>query len=217
MSKQNNIPMIWDGPENAENCVVLAHGAGAPMDSEFMNFFAQRLAVANIRVLRFEFPYMALRREGHGGRPPNPRETLLTSWRQVIALCRKKHDGTLFIGGKSMGGRVASMIADECMVDGLVLLGYPFYAPGKQDKPRIDHLIGLKTPALVLQGERDTMGSKQTVETYSLSEQIKITWLEDGNHDLKPRKKSGIGEEDNRMKALSDILNFINSTNKNNS
>lgn len=212
MSKQNSLPMLWDGSKDAEKCVILAHGAGTPMDTDFMNFFAEKLAKANIRVLRFEFPYMALRREGHGRRPPNPQKKLLTSWRQVIEMCRVIHKGPLFIGGKSMGGRMASMIADESAVDGLVILGYPFYAPGKQDKPRIDHLIDLETPTLILQGERDPMGSMQTVKSYLLSEKIEITWFADGNHDLKPRKKSGISELDNMSKALSDILYFLNCT-----
>lgn len=205
--------MLWNGPTTAENCIILAHGAGAPMDTDFMNYFAEKLAKAGMRVLRFEFPYMALRREGHGRRPPNPRNALLTSWLQMIAVCREIHSGPLYIGGKSMGGRMASMIADESAVDGLVLLGYPFYATGKQDKPRIDHLVDMRTLTLILQGERDPMGDIQTVKRFLLSEKIKIEWLPDGNHDLTPRKKSGISERDNKLKALSSILNFVKSTN----
>lgn len=212
MSKINNLPIIWNGPISAEKIVILAHGAGAPMDTDFMNFFAEYLAAKNIRVLRFEFPYMALRREGHGRRPPNPQKVLLTSWRQIISECRKQHTGAIFIGGKSMGGRMASMIADECEADGLILLGYPFYAPGKHDKPRIDHLVDLKTRTLVVQGERDPMGSKEVVEEYDLSNTINTIWLDDGNHDLKPRVKSGISHNDNLCRAAVVIEKFLQNT-----
>lgn len=212
MSKINNLPIIWDGPKSSEKIVILAHGAGAPMDTDFMNFFAEYLAKNNVRVLRFEFPYMALRREGHGRRPPNPQKTLLTSWRQIISECRNQHTGPIYIGGKSMGGRMASMIADECDVDGLVLLGYPFYAPGKQDKPRIEHLLDIKTRTLILQGERDPMGSKEVVESYDLSGVINTIWLGDGNHDLKPRIKSGISHDDNLKRAALEIVKFLQNT-----
>jgi len=109
-----------------------------------------------------------------------------------------------------MGGRMASMIADQEGVTGLICLGYPFYAPGKQDKPRIDHLENLRTRTLILQGERDSMGSKEIVENYSLSNQLSISWLPDGDHGLKPRKKSGFTEEGNFNLASNLILNFIN-------
>ncbi|HPF46060.1 MAG TPA: hypothetical protein P5227_11705 [Emcibacteraceae bacterium] len=209
MSKIKNHPVIWTGPDNAEKLLILAHGAGAPMDTEFMNFFAETLARKNIKILRFEFPYMAIRRDGGGKRPPNPLKTLLTSWRQIIDESRKKHKGPIFIGGKSMGGRIASMVADDCDVNGLILLGYPFYAPGKLDKPRIDHLINLKTPALILQGERDPMGSEDIVSRYILSNKIKVVWLKDGNHDLKPRIKSGRSHHDNLVQSAIEISDFI--------
>lgn len=154
------LPVLWDGPEEAQNLFIFAHGAGAPMDTDFMNFFAFELAKNNIRVLRFEFPYMALRREGHGKRPPNTQKILFKSWCNIIEECRSQFNGSIYIGGKSMGGRMASMIADQQNVSGLICLGYPFYAPGKKDKPRIDHLQNLMTKTLILQGERDAMGSR---------------------------------------------------------
>lgn len=209
MSKIKNLPVIWTGPDNAENLLILAHGAGAPMDTDFMNFFAETLARNNMKVLRFEFPYMAIRRDGGGKRPPNPLNILLTSWRQIIEESRESHKGQIFIGGKSMGGRIASMVADECAVNGLILLGYPFYAPGKMNKPRIGHLINIKTPTLILQGERDPMGSKELVSRYKLSDKIKIVWLKDGNHDLKPRIKSGRSHHDNLEQSATEIADFI--------
>ena len=124
-------------------------------------------------------------------------------------LAFKFYDANKMIGGKSMGGRMASMIGDECAVQGLILLGYPFYAPKKQDKPRINHLLTIKTPTLILQGERDIMGSKDVVEKYPLSKNISIAWLSDGDHGLVPRKKSGLTAEDNFYVALKKIRTFL--------
>ncbi len=209
MSETNNIPTLWNGSKDAQSVLILAHGAGAPMDTDFMNYFADTLSSEDISVLRFEFPYMALRRQGHGRRPPNTQKILLETWRQIINDISRSHKSSLVIGGKSMGGRMASMIADECEVDGLVCLGYPFYAPGKLDKPRIDHLGNLKTHSLILQGERDPMGSKEVVDSYALSPAIAINWFADGNHDLKPRKASGITHQKHLQSAATAISRFI--------
>jgi predicted alpha/beta-hydrolase family hydrolase len=208
LPENHRLPTIFDGNKEAENLLILAHGAGAPMDTDFMNYFAKNLAGTNLRILRFEFPYMALRREGHGRRPPDRQKILLDSWRKVINEARNYHKGNIIIGGKSMGGRMASMIADECKVTGLVLLGYPFYAPGKADKPRIEHLVDLKTHCLVLQGERDPMGSREGVEKYNLSKAINIKWICDGNHDLKPRIKSGRSYVENLEECIELIKTF---------
>lgn len=208
MPEKHSLPTICDGSDEAKNLLILAHGAGAPMDTDFMNYFTKNLAGPNLRILRFEFPYMALRREGHGRRPPDRQKILLDSWRQIIKEARKYHTGNIFIGGKSMGGRMASMIADECSVTGLVILGYPFYAAGKADKPRIEHLINLKTSCLVLQGERDPMGSREVVGKYDLSRAIQIKWICDGNHDLKPRVRSGRSHMENLAQSVFFIQTF---------
>lgn len=171
--------------------LILAHGAGAPMDSPFMDDIAMRLAERGISVVRFEFPYMAMRREDGRRRPPNPQKVLLECWRAVYAQVRAEVRGPLAIGGKSMGGRMASLLADELGADALVCLGYPFYAAGKPEKPRVGHLAGLKTPSLIVQGERDALGDRPTVSTYSLSAAICLHWLPFADHDLKPLKASG--------------------------
>ncbi|WP_122666324.1 alpha/beta family hydrolase [Pseudomonas viridiflava] len=172
--------------------LILAHGAGAPMDSDFMDDMAERLAAQGVNVLRFEFPYMAQRRVDGRRRPPNPQAQLLECWRQVYASVRPHVTGCLAIGGKSMGGRMASLIADELEVDALVCLGYPFYAAGKPEKPRVAHLAELKARTLIVQGERDALGNKETVEGYALSPAIELLWIPAGNHDLKPLKSAGV-------------------------
>lgn len=118
-----------------------------------------------------------------------------------MAVAELGANGPLIIGGKSMGGRVASMVADELhsagKVAGLVCLGYPFHPPGKPAQLRTRHLAGLVTPALICQGTRDQFGTREDVVGYALSENIQILWLEDGDHDLKPRKSmSGFSAAD---------------------
>ena len=189
--------------------LILAHGAGAPMDSGFMNDMAARLAGYGVNVLRFEFPYMAQRRVDGGKRPPNPAPKLLECWREVHTEVRRHVTGRLAIGGKSMGGRMASLLADELNADGLVCLGYPFYAVGKPEKPRTEHLAGLTTPTLIVQGERDALGNRAAVEGYVLSPSIEVMWLVAGDHDLKPLKASGFSHEQHLEAAALKVSGFL--------
>ena len=178
------------------------------MDSEFMNIVSNGLAEDGIEVIRFEFPYMAKRREDGKRRGPGNAIKLLDDWREVVG--RVGFELPLFIGGKSMGGRLASMIADEFEgVKGLVCLGYPFHPPGKPENLRTEHLEEIKTPSLIIQGERDPFGKPEEVKTYDLSRNIKVEWLPDGDHSFKPRKKSGFTEGDNLQKAVSLATDFI--------
>ncbi|QKG69731.1 alpha/beta hydrolase [Pseudomonas sp. B14-6] len=189
--------------------LILAHGAGAPMDSVWMNDMAARLADQGVNVLRFEFPYMAQRRVDGGKRPPNPAPKLLECWREVYAEVRRHVTGRLAIGGKSMGGRMASLLADELGADALVCLGYPFYAVGKPEKPRVEHLAGLKTRTLIVQGERDALGNREAVEGYALAPGIEVFWLVAGDHDLKPLKASGLTHEQHLASAASRVAAFL--------
>ena len=180
--------------------MILAHGAGAPMDSDFMEAISARMAATGACVIRFEFPYMAGRRVDGKKRGPNSAKVLEATWREVIAqVCEERSltPGQLVIGGKSMGGRIASMVADESEVGGLVCLGYPFHPTGKPERLRTEHLEALETPALCLQGTRDPFGKKEEVAGYTLAETFEVTWLEDGDHSFKPRKRSGRTLEQN--------------------
>ncbi|NQD95727.1 alpha/beta hydrolase, partial [Pseudomonas sp. CrR25] len=162
---------MWSRPTGESHAtLILAHGAGAPMDSPFMTRMAELLAARGVTVLRFEFAYMAARRKDGKKRPPNPQVQLLAQWRAVYAQVRQQVTGVVLVGGKSMGGRMASLIVDELGADALVCLGYPFYAIGKADKPRVAHLSELRAPALIIQGERDPMGDRQAVASYQLAE-----------------------------------------------
>lgn len=159
---------------------------------------AEALAGVGFRVARFEFAYMAARRTG-ARKPPPRAEALNPEYEAAVAALDA--GGPLIIGGKSMGGRVASMIADDLhrqgKIAGLLCLGYPFHPPGQPDKLRTGHLKGLATPTLICQGTRDEFGTREEVPGYDLSDRIEILWLEDGDHDLKPRKKiSGFSSAD---------------------
>lgn len=214
-AKVGNVPGLRcdlvqiQGDGGYKGCLILAHGAGAPMDSEFMNEMAQRLAALGVGVIRFEFPYMAERRVNGGKRPPNPQKVLLDCWREVYRQVRPLVTGTLAIGGKSMGGRMASLVADELGADALVCLGYPFYAVGKPEKPRVEHLAGLKTPTLIVQGERDALGNREAVAGYALSPAIEVSWLVTGDHDLKPLKASGFSHAQHLQAAAEKVAGFL--------
>ncbi len=200
---------LFDGPEPGPDVptIALAHGAGAPMDSGFMNTVARGLAAQSIRVARFEFPYMRSRREGGKNRPPDREPVLREAWLDAI---RELGGGErLVIGGKSMGGRFASMVADEAEVRGVVCLGYPFHPPGRPESLRVKHLETLKTPALIVQGTRDTFGTREDVEGYALSPAIRVVWMEDGDHSFKPRAASGRTEAGNVAAAVEAMAGFI--------
>lgn len=205
---------LFDGPADAEVTILLAHGAGAAMDSAAMNAAAKALAEEGLRVARFEFGFMAGRRTGAGNRPPRA-EAVMPEYRAAIESLGAT--GKLIIGGKSMGGRVASMIADEMHaagnVAGLVCLGYPFHPLGRPEQQRTGHLAAMQVPALIVQGTRDQMGTREEVAGYILSPAIRLLWLEDGDHDLRPRKAlSGFSAADHirtmaqAVKAFADGL-----------
>lgn len=197
-------PMV-NGPASAEMSLLLAHGAGQGPESPFMETIATRLAQTGLRVVRFRFPYM---RSADGKRrPPNPEAVLREAFLAEIAGL-EIDASSLLIGGKSMGGRIASLIADDAGVAGLVCLGYPFHPPGKVERLRIEHLRFLQTPTLICQGERDPFGRRAEVEGYPLSARIALEWIADGEHSFKPRKASGHDWPDNLFAAADAVAQF---------
>ena len=200
-------PRLIDGPDAAPATVLLAHGAGAPMDSPFMAAIASGLAQQGWRVVRFEFPYMARQRILDRRQGPDRMPVLQESFRQQVRLeSGERPERPLVIGGKSMGGRVASLLVDELAasdgVRGCICLGYPFHPPGRPLQLRTEHLAALQTPTLILQGERDSFGRREEVETYSLSPQMQLGWIPSGDHSFKPTRSSGLSEEENWATAV---------------
>jgi len=172
-----------------------------------MNTISEKVAGAGIEVVRFEFEYMAKRREDGRRRGPDRAPKLIARFEEVLEDIGPADE--IVVGGKSMGGRIASMIADEVGAAGVVCLGYPFHPPGKPERLRTSHLEALKTPTLIVQGTRDRLGTDEEVASYSLSPSIELAWMEDGDHSFKPRKKSGRTLEQNLEAAADAVVEFI--------
>lgn len=210
-----NADWLIDQPaEPPANWLLFAHGAGAPMDSDFMQALTTLLVERGVGVVRFEFPYMAQRRATGGRRPPNKMDVLLASYQEQIERAHEElGPRSLFIGGKSMGGRVASMLGQENFaagrVAGAVCLGYPFHPQGKPDKLRTEHLRALDCPTLVVQGTRDALGNRNEVGGYDLSGSVMCHWLEDGDHDFKPRRASGFTQVQHWQAAADCVAAFM--------
>ncbi len=205
--------LLWTGPNDAAGTLLLAHGAGAAMDSPFMTLISEMLATRAIRVARFEFTYMAARRSGGKRRPPPKAEALDGEMIAAVRAAMKGASGKLAIGGKSMGGRVASHVADNLHQSGeaagLVCLGYPFHPPKTPERLRVAHLETLTCPTLVIQGERDPFGSRAEVEALTLPPAIRFHWAHDGDHDLGPRGGSGTTRRGNLEAAADAIAAFM--------
>ena len=191
--------------------LILAHGAGAGFDTPFMNDVSEAVSSHGVMVARFEFAYMRRRRETGKRGGPGRAERLMGEYEEHVRHWAAR--APVFIGGKSMGGRIASMLADdlhdEGLVAGLVCLGYPFHPPGRPQNLRTAHLEHLRTPALICQGERDTFGNREEVSGYPFSPAISIHWAPDGDHSLKPRVKSGHTWEENIHDSARAIADFI--------
>ena len=204
------------GPNRAAATLILGHGAGAGMDSPFLVLICEMLAARDIAVARFEFAYMAARRNGGKRRPPPKADMLdgemIAAVRAIVAV---GHSGVLAIGGKSMGGRVASHVCGalhgEGLVAGLVCLGYPFHPPKTPERLRTAHLADLKVPALFVQGERDPFGNRAEVEALDLPPSITFHWAHDGDHDLGPRGGSGTTRRGNLEAAVDAVTAFLKS------
>ena len=202
--------VIREGAVDAPVRILLAHGAGAGMEHAFLAELSRLLAGPDIEVVRFNFPYMTRRAQDGKRRPPDRQPILLAHWREMV---REFAHPRLFLAGKSMGGRIAAEISDEIYCEmnaaGLLILGYPFHPPARPDRWRGEVLKQIKTPTLLLQGERDTFGSRVELADFPFSSAVLVHWLTDGDHGFKPRKSSGLCEQDNLQQAASRIRQFV--------
>ncbi|MGR4990872.1 alpha/beta family hydrolase [Vibrio rotiferianus] len=196
---------IAEGPENGP-LFIFAHGAGAGMEHDFMTAVAKGLVEQGIRVVRFNFPYMVKRAEDGKKRPPDRAPKLLEAYEEVLTHFASQ---PIVIGGKSMGGRMSSLLADNELVAGIACLGFPFHPPGKPEKYKGEHLASIEKPTLILQGERDTFGKREEFDGFVLSEQVKVSFLPDGDHSFKPRKSSGYTEAGNIASTTDQLAVFI--------
>jgi hypothetical protein len=214
-----NEAFLRTGPSEAHAGFLCAHGAAGGINTPFLATFAGLLADRGIATLRFEFAYMAARRQGGPRRPPPRAESLVGEYRAAVTAAlggagAGSGAGTpLIIGGKSMGGRVGSLVAGELhgagRIAGLVCLGYPFHPPGRPERLRTAHLAALACPTLIVQGERDPFGSRAEVEALigagALSPAIAFHWAGDGDHDLGPRGGSGFTRKANLAGAADAV------------
>ncbi|WP_370199462.1 alpha/beta family hydrolase [Roseibium sp.] len=206
---------LWTRPETPPVAtLLLAHGAGAAMDSTFMNKLAAALASQGIAAARFEFAYMAGRRTGGPKKPPPRADKLIAEFQTALQSVLSQSDGPLLIGGKSMGGRVAAMLAGGGSLPGrakgVACFGYPFHPTGKADAEwRLQPLQDAKRPVLVLQGDRDPFGSKAELDEVTLPAHVSLTYLEDGNHDFGPRGKSPATLDGNIKLAAEAVRAFV--------
>ena len=195
---------LFNGPQDAPYTLLLAHGSGAGMDTVFMESFANGLGERGIRIVRFEFPYMKKIRETGRRRPPNPMLLLRSAFLSEI----DRIPGRVVIGGKSMGGRVASMILMESKAEGCIALGYPFHPPGKPLKLRVDHFVEITKPYLIIQGTRDPFGKPEENPESYLSKHGRIHWLLDGDHSFSTRKSSSKTTSENLDEAVEEAERF---------
>jgi predicted alpha/beta-hydrolase family hydrolase len=184
--------------------LVLAHGAGAGQRHPFMVHMAKALAVRGIDVVSFDFPYMQQKRKA-----PDRAPVLEAAFRDVVAGVIERGllgERRLFIGGKSMGGRMATHLAAQGVepLAGVVALGYPLHPPGRPDQPRTAHLPAITVPVLIVQGERDTFGTPEelrpVIETMRAAVTLHV--VEGGDHSLAARGR----RKDDALDDVADVI-----------
>lgn len=206
---------LWTRPEGTSlGTLLLAHGAGAPMDSTFMDKVSTHLAAHGIAVARFEFAYMAGRRTGGKKKPPPRADKLIGEFQTALQDLLGQTDGPLLLGGKSMGGRVAAMLSGGASlpgrVKGVCCYGYPFHPTGKPEAEwRLLPLEGAKRPILICQGDRDPFGTRSEISEVAFPGHVSLTYLEDGNHDFGPRGKSPATLDGNIEAAAIATAEFV--------
>ena len=203
------ISTIENVVENPKAFVIFAHGAGADKSHEFMDNVASLLNLQDINVLRFNFSYMDVRLAEGNRRPPDRMPKLLTCFQTVIKDLDT--DLPVFLAGKSMGGRVAATLARENTLNaqGVMCLGYPFHPQKKPEKLRLEPLQETHKPILILQGTRDALGSEEEISNYELSDKCRCVFFADGDHNLKPRVKSGFTHSQHVQDSVNEMVRFI--------
>jgi predicted alpha/beta-hydrolase family hydrolase len=200
----------YQGPKRgADRAVLLAHGAGADMNAAALTTVADALADVKVPSLRFNFPYKAA-----GRRAPDRPLVLGASVREAaseLARLTKLPPERLVLGGRSMGGRICSMVAAETGALGLVLLGYPLHPPGNATKLRVEHFARLSMPALFVSGTRDAFGTPAELkrQTKKLKGPVSFHWIESGDHGFKPLKSSGLTVEGVLSEAAGAVVEFV--------
>ena len=213
ISKELSVTNVLNEAENAKALIIFAHGAGADMTSDYLETLVALMNTQQLSVLRFNFPYMDKRKLDGKRRPPDRMPVLVASYQSVLAALDTNLP--IFIAGKSMGGRVAATLATEqslmkaLNISGVICLGYPFHPIKKPEKLRLEPLQDAQLPVLILQGQRDALGSELEINSYQISAHCQLHYFADGDHDLKPRVKSGYNLKQHQSSAIDKIRNFV--------
>jgi predicted alpha/beta-hydrolase family hydrolase len=200
----------YQGPKRgADRAVLLAHGAGADMNAATLTTVADALAAAKVPSLRFNFPYKAA-----GRRSPDRPPVLEAAVREAaaeLARVSKVPAKRIVFGGRSMGGRIGSIVAADDGALGLVLLGYPLHPPGRATQLRVEHFPRLRMPALFVSGTRDAFGTPDELrrETKKIRGRVSFHWIETGDHGFKPLKSSGLTVDGVLADAASAVVAFV--------
>ena len=204
--------ILINGPKEAKNILLLAHGAGAPMDSMFMNTISDGLNNNGIITFRFEFPYMEKRRSGKNTFP-DKLDVLCDFYKKIYFNIKKANpDKNIWLGGKSMGGRVSTLISRSLDIKGVIVFGYPFHPINKLDKLRLESLQLSGPPILIIQGTRDKFGTITEVKKYKIHKNNTIFWIKDGDHSYNTLKKSELSSKDAIVQAYNEASIFIKKT-----
>lgn len=200
---------VIERPDNAQCRLVLAHGAGAGKNSDFMQHLSQLLVARNIEVVRFNFTYMQTIEHTGRRRPPEKADVMLTHFSELLNHLNTPSSIPLWLGGKSMGGRMATMLVERTPAQGAVVFGYPFHPPGKPEKLRTEHLQQNGKPVHIFKGERDTFGTREETANFNLHSKVALHWLEDGDHSLQPRQKSGYTYPEHMQKVADATASIL--------
>lgn len=204
----------FDSAPNADTLLIFAHGAGADMQHPFMQAITDLLVAQGFAVLRFNFPYMQKRAEDGKRRPPDRAPKLLVRFNEVLQqVCREQRYQRVFLLGKSMGSRMATILAGEPLpdiVNGVISLGYPFLPKGKTE-PRLEAIEQCRLPLLIVQGERDSFGTQLQLQQWPLPANVALEFLPDGDHSFEPRKSADVSATQNYQQAVAAITAFVRS------
>jgi uncharacterized protein len=180
---RGDVSAAWAHASDAFAALVVAHGAGSGMDHPFIVGFARAVNDLGVATLRFNFPYMEA-----GRRSPDPAGTAVASYMAAFAAATERAGSApVAVGGKSYGGRIASMaVAEGMQAAALVLLGYPLHPPGKPDRVRDEHLYGIEVPMLFLRGTRDPFSDANVLEIVldRLGDRAVLQTVEGGGHSF---------------------------------
>ncbi len=202
--------VAYQGPKRgADRAVLLAHGAGADMHAAALTTVADALAAAKIPSLRFNFPYKAAGRRSPD-RPP-VLEAAVRDAAQELAARAKVPGDRIVLGGRSMGGRIGSLVAAQDGALGVALLGYPLHPPGKAGQLRVEHFPRLTMPVLFVSGTRDAFGTPDelTQHAKSITGPVTFSWIDTGDHGFKPLKSSGLTPAVALAGAAGAVVDFV--------